>query len=614
MPQTTTTTVTTASITPSPQPFVIDDSEDTLDTPNRRQSSAPSFVFPSLLNRRHTTSSPTTVARSNIRTRTAGNTINRHFSLTTNTNTTSNSNGNQTYPWSRDVMKALQQSFKLSGFRPNQLEAINATLSGSDVFVLMPTGGGKSLCYQLPAIIQRYQYRGVTLVVSPLLSLMHDQVVQLVKSRGIAAAFLNGEISSSQRNWIFTELASPTPRMHLLYTTPEQLMTSKELESALVSLLRRRLLARFVIDEAHCVSQWGHDFRPTYSQLGSLRSQYVGVPWMALTATATQTVQSDIIQVLRMQGCQVLKQSFHRKNLTYQVVKKPGGRGKLHWVDLIEFVKTFEHRTTGIVYCQTQKLCEELAEQLTQNGIKSKYYHARLENNQRLVIQQEWQRGVFQVMVATIAFGMGIDKPDVRFVIHESMPASIEGYYQETGRAGRDGKPATCRLYYSYSDAQAQSIKLSSSSTSTTSLRQQTDQLHSMVRYCDDQSRCRRYLLLEYFGEQFDSSLCQKQCDHCSSSAPMSSLTFTLDEINSVVDLVKELEGQHVTLLQLVDCCRGSKSKTITEKFTISSSFGKLSHLGKSIVERLLIHLILNKVLKEVVLSKMYLQVYIKVT
>lgn len=293
------------------EPFVIDDwtthDPQKHQPPTQRQSSTPAFIFPSQLGHRRST----TAAAPNT-TRTISN-INL-------TDDTSNSNSSrirkQAYPWSRDVKKALQQSFKLTGFRPNQLEAINATLSGRDVFVLMPTGGGKSLCYQLPAIIQRFNHRGVTIVISPLLSLIHDQVTQLVKRRGIAASFLNGEISPAQKRWVFSELSSTTPRMLLLYTTPEQLMDSNKLGLVLQTLYRRRLLARFVIDEAHCVSQWGHDFRPAYSQLGSVHSRYPGVPWMALTATATQTVQNDIIKTLGMQGCQVLKQSFHRENLT----------------------------------------------------------------------------------------------------------------------------------------------------------------------------------------------------------------------------------------------------------------------------------------------------------
>jgi bloom syndrome protein len=300
------------------------------------------------------------------------------------------------------------------------------------------------------------------------------------------------------------------------------------------------------------------------------------------------------------------------------VIKKAGSKSKLHWDDLIDYIKTYQQRTTGIIYCQSRKHCETLAAKLMKNGIKSKPYHANVSNNTRLKIQQQWQLGEFQVMVATIAFGMGIDKANVRYVIHEAMPASIEGFYQETGRAGRDGQPATCRLYYHYSDAQTQRIIWKTGSTSPSVSRQQTHQLHSMVAYCEDHLRCRKVMLMEYFGERFDSNLCQNQCDYCCSQASLTdptTHTFTPQEIRSVVSLVAGLAGYKFTLLQLLECCRGSKSKAITEKLpTDSPSFGSLSHLDKSTVEKLLVHLVVNNILKEEVSGKRYAQVYINVS
>lgn len=305
---------------------------------------------------------------------------------------------------------------------------------------------------------------------------------------------------------------------------------------------------------------------------------------------------------------------------SYQVVKKTGSKSKLHWDDLIDYIKTYQRGTTGIIYCQSRKHCEYLASKLVENGIKSKPYHAKVCNSTRLKIQQQWQLGEFQVMVATIAFGMGIDKANVRYVIHEAMPASLEGFYQETGRAGRDGQPATCRLYYHYSDAQTQRIisETGSTSSSAISSREQAHQLHSMVAYCEDHLRCRKVILMEYFGEYLDPNLCQNRCDYCSSQTSMTAPTthvFTPQEIRSVINLVDGLAGYKFTLLQLLECCRGSKSKAITEKLpTDSFSFGSLSHLDKSTVEKLLIHLVVNNVLKEEVSGKRYARVYVKVS
>ncbi|KAI8093469.1 P-loop containing nucleoside triphosphate hydrolase protein [Halteromyces radiatus] len=533
--------------------------------------------------------------------------------ITSQTRTASKeSQGN--YPWSRDVLKALQQSFRLTTFRPNQLEAINATLAGKDVFVLMPTGGGKSLCYQLPAIIQRHNRRGLTVVISPLLSLMHDQVVQLVKSRGIAATFLNSDVPAARRQWIFDELEAQTLTMHLLYTTPEQIQNSYQLQSALSSLAQRNLLARIVVDEAHCVSQWGHDFRPEYSLLGSLRPKFPDVPWMALTATATARVQKDIIQSLCMERCQVLKQSFHRTNLIYQVIRKTST--KEYRQDMRDFIKSFGPTATGIVYCHTKSQCEILAKELCDHGIKSNYYHSTVSSAMKLKLQQDWQSGKFQVMVATIAFGMGIDKADVRYVIHDSLSSTIEGYYQETGRGGRDGQPAICRLYYTYSDAQAHRVMIHRTKLSGQSDRRENEQLNAMIRYCENQTECRRSLLLAHFNEPFDQALCRKQCDHCcETTATITSITFSPDEIKSVITLLQQLGRDKVTLLQLVDMCRGSQAKPLVEKgYTQCNGYGQLAGRDKVAVERLLIYLILDGILVEKTkLSNKFARIYISI-
>ncbi|CAO3644916.1 unnamed protein product [Cunninghamella blakesleeana] len=507
----------------------------------------------------------------------------------------------QSYPWSKDVKKALQQSFQLSSFRHNQLEAINGTLSGRDVFVIMATGSGKSLCYQLPSLIQRYDHPGVTIVVSPLLSLIHDQIVQLVKSKDIIADFINGDLTKAQKQKKLNDLKPPSTKIHLLYITPEQLQSS-ELQSALSSLARANLLARMVIDEAHCVSQWGHDFRPEYRNLGKLRLNWPNVPWMALTASATDEVQKDVIKSLKMQKCLVIKQSLFRKNLKYEVIMKQ--KKNNHYDEIANFITTnYKRGISGIIYCQTKNNCESLAEKLfNEYNLRAKAYHAGMASSLRVKIQQSWQQGHCDIIVATIAFGMGIDKPDVRYVVHESMSSSLESYYQETGRAGRDGQSSLCRLYFSYKDVHTfKTLVQKSKSASPSYKKKQSSKLHTMAKYCMNVSSCRHQLLMNYFGEDFNKQLCQ-QCDNCKlSSSKIISNSYTPQMIkNNIVDIITSIQEDNITLLQMVDICYGSKSKLIKDNgYHYLSNFGKLSYLSKSEIERLLIHLILDDILEE---------------
>jgi ATP-dependent DNA helicase RecQ len=441
-----------------------------------------------------------------------------------------------------NLRPALKQYFGFDSFRPLQEQIICDALAGKDVFAVLPTGGGKSLCFQASALVRP----GLTVVVSPLISLMKDQV-DAMQASGIAATFLNSTLAAGEGRARLRGLH--TGKFRLLYVAPERLMLSGFLED-----LKKWNVNLIAVDEAHCISEWGHDFRPEYRQLVELREKFPSVPVMALTATATERVRGDIIRHLKLREPSCYIASFNRPNLTYRVIPKA------HPYDqVLEFVLARPNES-GIVYCQSRKSSESVAGRLNEDGIRAAPYHAGLTSGERTTNQELFLRDEVRVVCATIAFGMGINKPNVRYVIHYDLPKNIEGYYQETGRAGRDGLPSDCVLLFSAGDV----IKQTQFIDEKPSLREQKiarEQLQQMVHYAES-SECRRAVLLRYFGEEWPEQNCSG-CDNCLAPRETFDGTLSAQKFLSCVYRVRQKNGFGFGLNQIVDVLMGADTENV---------------------------------------------------
>jgi ATP-dependent DNA helicase RecQ len=505
-----------------------------------------------------------------------------------------------------DLNAALKRNFGFDTFRPGQEQIVSDVLAARDVLAIMPTGGGKSLCFQLPAVLRP----GISIVISPLIALMQDQI-RLLQNNGIAATTLNSSVDAGENAQRIAALTRGEYK--LVYLAPERLLGSDFVNNVLPALRGTVGVEAFVIDEAHCVSEWGHDFRPEYRQLAILRRRFADVPMLAFTATATPRVRADIIQQLALREPAVHVASFNRPNLFYAVRPK----NKQTYPELLARARAADH--TGIVYCLSRKRVDELTAKLRDDGVAALAYHAGLEPEERTRNQHAFIHDNAQVMVATIAFGMGINKHDVRWVVHYDLPKSLEGYYQESGRAGRDGDPAQCTLYFGAGDIRTaefliqQKVDAVSGEPLESEQRQARQQLRQVLSYAEA-TECRRAIQLRYFGE--DSSGSCGACDNCCEPREALDATLQAKQFLSCIARLAQ-RGERFGATYVIEILRGGQSQRLIDRgHTTLTVYGigkqhsvpEWRHLARALVHQKLVEetqdgypvLVLNKTSWEV--------------